>query len=818
MTIGSNFSYDESTSTLTVTNIDVDGGTIDGTTIGDNTTATGAFTTLDCTSLDVVGDTDLQGHVNIGNALADNLTITARLNSDFVPNSDRSYDLGAAALGFKKLFLSDVSGIIDFGNGNVTLTPTGNTITLGGDNIVTFDLNNQIMTNVDINSGVIDNTTIGETTPSDASFNSLSVLANTTMTNTDTNTIPLSVTSIGSQLADIFQVNDSATNKFKIDKDGTATFAGDVTISGTLTASGGGGSIVNNIAGGTTDDILIQASTNNTTFLNKGSNNTVLAVDNVGALGYTTVTNAMLAGSIDNGKLTSSTISGVSLGSNLNDLTVDNSSLQLDSGTTYNASSGKTISVKALGVTNGMLAGSIDLTTKVTGILPIANGGTNSSTAPMVSLITATDVAASRTILGLGTEQNPTFTGLTLGTDGDEFTITESSDNITLNVAQQNATLTIAGNHGSPIDAVVFDMSDAGKATFNSNIVLGGNLTDTTISTESVSGNNQPGTNLTISAGQGTGSGAGGSIIFQTADGGASGASSNSLATVLTLLDDKSATFEDSVTVKGNLTVEGSTTTMATTNTVIKDNLIELSNGTTGHPSNDSGILINRGNQNNAFMGWDESEDKFVLGTTIVDANTSDSNIIVTTGILSINTLEAGGNIDVEGNIDMATGKKITWVDDNQSISGTDSGITIDSDETVINASTSLTTNAPTSIFTHTSNVDISVKSTHNNGEATITLISDDAQDAGDGFQFKSLNGTLTLSSDHNTSGNYDETILTITGNDNDDNKQTTVTGDFTVTGDLTVDGGDIIATNGGDSANIFASTTGKNNNRWWSG
>ena len=43
----------------------------------------------------------------------------------------------------------------------------------------------------------------------------------------------------------------------------------------------------------------------------------------------------------------------------LDDLTVDNSSLQLDSGTTFDGSAAKTMSIKALGVTNAMLAGSI---------------------------------------------------------------------------------------------------------------------------------------------------------------------------------------------------------------------------------------------------------------------------------------------------------------------------------------------------------------------------------------------------------------------------------------------------------------------------
>ena len=71
------------------------------------------------------------------------------------------------------------------------------------------------------------------------------------------------------------------------------------------------------------------------------------------------VTNAMLAGSIANAKLANSTISGKSLGGNLDNLTVDDSSIELNSGTTFNGSAAKTISIKAAGVTNAMLAGSI---------------------------------------------------------------------------------------------------------------------------------------------------------------------------------------------------------------------------------------------------------------------------------------------------------------------------------------------------------------------------------------------------------------------------------------------------------------------------
>ena len=65
------------------------------------------------------------------------------------------------------------------------------------------------------------------------------------------------------------------------------------------------------------------------------------------------VSNDELAGSIANAKLANSTISGVSLGSNLNDLTVDDTTIQLNSGTTFNASAARTISAKTAAIANG---------------------------------------------------------------------------------------------------------------------------------------------------------------------------------------------------------------------------------------------------------------------------------------------------------------------------------------------------------------------------------------------------------------------------------------------------------------------------------
>jgi len=69
------------------------------------------------------------------------------------------------------------------------------------------------------------------------------------------------------------------------------------------------------------------------------------------------------------------------------------------------------------------------------------------------------------------------------------------------------------------------------------------------------------------------------------------------------------------VTLAANLTVSGSTVTNDATNTTIKDQLIELGTGRSGSASGDAGIVIERGDDTNVFIGWDESADRIVLGT-----------------------------------------------------------------------------------------------------------------------------------------------------------------------------------------------------------
>ena len=92
------------------------------------------------------------------------------------------------------------------------------------------------------------------------------------------------------------------------------------------------------------------------------------------------------------------------------------------------------------------------------------------------------------------------------------------------------------------------------------------------------------------------------------------------------------------LTLSGDLTVNGTTITVSSTN-AIADALIELGNGTSGS-LNDAGFVIERGDSDNVFIGWDESADAVTFGTgSFTGASTGNLTITpsaVNTGALTI--------------------------------------------------------------------------------------------------------------------------------------------------------------------------------------
>ena len=240
--------------------------------------------------------------------------------------------------------------------------------------------------------------------------------------------------------------------------------------------------------------------------------------------------------------------------------------------------------------------------------------------------------------------------------------------------------------------------------------------------------------------------------------------------TTIPTANDTYEILASSVSIIGDLNVSS---IIASTNTTISDNMIELNTGAASN-THDSGILIERGTTgDNAFMGWDESELRFILGTTTA-INTDTGNLTISPSPLEISNLFLKTNsstINFGANSDVS----LTHV-----------------------PNTGLVLNSTTT------NTDLTIKSSNtSDGEAHLTMISDNGENVGDGFQIKTINGQLTFASDHNLSGTYGETILTLTGHDTDNSKAVAITGSLDVTGDTSVStfdssGATSLATGGG--------------------
>ena len=153
-----------------------------------------------------------------------------------------------------------------------------------------------------------------------------------------------------------------------------------------------------------------------------------------------------------------------------------------------------------------------------------------------------------------------------------------------------------------------------------------------------------------------------GTYIHQSADGVLDLVSDTEIEINATTIDINGAVdISGNTTIGGNLTVNGTTTTIDTTNTTVKDSLLELNSGASSN-SNDVGIIIQRGSTgNDALFMWDESEDKFALGTTTDNAS-STGNLNMTTGTLVANI---EGNLT--GTASTATVATTVTITDNES-------------------------------------------------------------------------------------------------------------------------------------------------------
>ena len=139
--------------------------------------------------------------------------------------------------------------------------------------------------------------------------------------------------------------NDSAVASSHITGSFTGSFVGDGTNIDLSSNTTIGSEMFKTISVSGQSDIVADSNADTLTFANGDG---IAITTNAGTDTITVATSA-----IPNSSLANSTISGVSLGSNLNDLTVDDTTIELNSGTTFNGSAARTISAKTAAIADG---------------------------------------------------------------------------------------------------------------------------------------------------------------------------------------------------------------------------------------------------------------------------------------------------------------------------------------------------------------------------------------------------------------------------------------------------------------------------------
>jgi hypothetical protein len=118
-------------------------------------------------------------------------------------------------------------------------------------------------------------------------------------------------------------------------------------------------------------------------------------------------------------------------------------------------------------------------------------------------------------------------------------------------------------------------------------------------------------------------------------------------------------TIGNDLTITGNLTVQGTQTILETETLTVDDNVIVLNSNATGSATVDAGIEIERGDDSNVTLVWDETNNRWTVGTESFVASTFIGNLTgnvtgnVTGDLTGDVTGDVTGNLtgDVTGNV-----------------------------------------------------------------------------------------------------------------------------------------------------------------------
>ena len=665
----------------TITTADINGGTMDDVAIGVTTSAAGTFSTMASAAVTITGgtiadtDLDLTGQtLLLDDDQISGDKIDGGLISDFASQGidDNVTPLGVlVADGGTEtrttstiLTLADTDATFDANlivNGDLTVTGTTTTVnsseTLVADNLITLNAG-------EVGAGVTSGSAGIEVDRGSADNASLQW----------NETLDVWEFKVGTALADL-KIGSQSMDAIAVDNIGEltpnagitftnavagsdATFTGTVTVDTIAEYSAGVGVTVDGVSlkdGVVTGGLTAEA----TDTVNVSAASLVLADDQISG-------DAINGGVIGSIQIDSLTTSGIAVTGGTIDGTIIG-------GTTSAAGTFSTLTSAAVAVTGGAVdATIIGATTSAAGTFSTL---TSASAAITGGAISGANLTSDVVDFG-GGEMDAVIIGANTSAAGTFSTL--ASNNVTLTGGTATGMTTVTATNlnsgnvtitGGAISGTDIDLGGV-TLTFDADQISGDAVHAGTISDSSLLGKVHAvgvphstisryditvGANFALDVSTGTLTLADNQISGDSVDGGtisdfaSTGIDDNATATKMTLTDTTatfgvagdfgantlaagattlaSATVTGDAVINGNLTVSGAVTTTLSETVAIEDNMIELNSNVAANaaPTEDSGLVVNRGSSDNAQWYWDETDDVW----SSEDANGAMANIKV---------------------------------------------------------------------------------------------------------------------------------------------------------------------------------------------
>lgn len=513
------------------------------------------------------GLAQFNGSVDLGNQSSDTLTITAKVDSNFIPVTNDGvgrYDIGATATRWHNVYANNT-----FSN-NIT---TDNNITVKGNLTVegstsfaanqTFAVSNASfgtlnVTGVTTLDGDVD---LGDTDGDTVTFNGL----------VDSNILPTGTRNLGSASAewnnawftgtvktDLLTVDETSTFTGAVDINNNVDISGNLSNDGTKIISNNGEIFANNAIG---DDNIL-----NSMILN---DHVALATNGTGAdfdvaLGETLNINE---GEGINVTLTANTVTIAA-----EEASTSNKGVASFSTDNFSVSSG-VVTIKDGGIASAEIANTMNL----------GAGGVVHGSASQVPIIR---VNKQGQVIGISNTSVAGVSSFTYTSANNDLKI-GTATGVTYNATINSATANTDGSNGGLTNRGVASF-DSGDFTVSSGLVSLKNAT-----TGAVLAINGTTDEVVVSRSNGT--------------------------VTVGLPDDVTVAGQlnvsENLVVGGNLVVSGTVTSVETTQLKVSNTYVVL-NGDLGGgiaPSEDAGLIVNRGSSANVEMQWDESTDRWTF-------------------------------------------------------------------------------------------------------------------------------------------------------------------------------------------------------------